>query len=248
MTVLLLGGTAEARALAGALRDAGIAATSSLAGRVSDPRLPVGDVRVGGFGGAGGLAAYLRETDVDAVVDATHPFAVGISANAVAASARTGIPLLRFVRPGWSDHPDAETWTWVADHAAAARTAAGLGSRVLITTGRQALGIFVPVLREAPVLARVVDLPDLVPPPSWEIRRDRGPYDLDGEVRLMREHGTEVLVTKDSGGSYTAAKLDAAREVGAAVVVVRRPAWTGTGPTVTSVGDAVAWARSTLGP
>ena len=244
MTVLVLGGTAEARALAEALVAAGTPVLSSLAGRVSRPRLPVGGVHIGGFGGVGGLVDFLRGNGITRVVDATHPFAARISANAAEACARTGVPLLRLVRPGWADEAGAARWTWVDDHDEAARGAAALGRRVLLTTGRQTLHRFVAPLARHTVLARVVEAVDLALPPTWTLLRDRGPYTLDGERTLMREHSVEVLVTKDSGGSYTRAKLDAADELGVAVVVVRRPRYGGNAPEVTDVPAVLEW----LGP
>jgi precorrin-6A/cobalt-precorrin-6A reductase len=239
VTVLLLGGTSEARALANLLVADAVDVLSSLAGRVSDPALPAGRVRVGGFGGVDGLAVFLVEHRITAVVDATHPFAATISANAAQACAATGTPLLRLARPGWADHPDAGRWTWV-DSATEALAAAG--ERPVLTTGRQSLRAFLP-WADRKVLARVVDPPDLELPPGWRLIRSRGPYDLPGERDLLRIHRADLLVTKDSGGSFTAAKLDAARELDVPVVVIRRPpAPTGV-PTVTDVAGAVAWLR-----
>ncbi|MFY0407069.1 cobalt-precorrin-6A reductase [Solicola sp. PLA-1-18] len=241
MTVLVLGGTGEARALASALVAADVDVVSSLAGRVARPALPEGRTRVGGFGGVEGLSGWLSAHRVAVVVDATHPFAARISANAVAACAATGVPLLRLARPGWGARPDAGAWHWVDDTAAAASVAARLGGGVLLTTGRQGLEAFVPALRDAAVVARVVDPPEVELPPSWTVLQDRGPYTVEGETALLRARHVRVLVTKDSGGSLTSAKLDAAAALGVEVVVVRRPDRSGA-PSVATVDEAVAWA------
>ncbi|OLR93990.1 cobalt-precorrin-6A reductase [Actinokineospora bangkokensis] len=235
MKVLVLGGTAEARELAAALDGAGVRVVSSLAGRVQRPRLPVGEVRVGGFGGPEKLAEHLRAEGYDAVVDATHPFAERISASAARASDLSGVPLVVLRRPGWAERAG-DTWHWVDDLPAAAAALPDLGGRVFLTTGRQGL----PAFAACPqwFLVRCVDPPDPPLPARHELLLDRGPYTPEGELALMRAHAIEVLVTKDSGGPLTSAKLDAARELGVPVVVVRRPE-PAAGPVATGVAEVV---------
>ncbi|WP_237480500.1 cobalt-precorrin-6A reductase [Lichenibacterium dinghuense] len=223
MRLLILGGTTEASALARALagRD-GVAPVLSLAGRTRNPALPPIPHRIGGFGGAEGLADHLRRERVDAVVDATHPFAARISAHAVLASAAAGVPLLAFTRPSWRPRPG-DRWTAVADLDAAAAALGPARTSALLTVGRLGLAHF----RAAPqhrYVIRTIDPPDPAElPPDHALVFDRGPFALDGEIALMRREGVEAVVTKNSGGAAAAAKLDAARALGLRVIAVDRP-------------------------
>jgi precorrin-6A/cobalt-precorrin-6A reductase len=242
--VLILGGTTEARRLAAGLEGRPLRVTSSLAGRVAAPRLPAGQVRVGGFGGAEGLTRWLREHDVNAVIDATHPFAATISTNAAQAAATAHVPLLALRRPGWVP-VEGDRWHPVATLAEAADALPALGERVFLTTGRMGLAAFAH-LADLWFLVRSVDPPEPPTPPRTTVLLDRGPFTLDGERELLRHHRIDVLVTKDSGGDATAAKLVAAREAALPVVVVRRPPAPAGVPSVTGVDDAVRWLLTTV--
>ncbi len=239
--ILLLGGTAEARALAEALHEEDVRVVSSLAGRVARPRLPVGEVRIGGFGGPQALARWLAENEIDGVIDATHPFAERISTSAAAACEAAGVPLLRLERPGWTAQ-EGDRWQWVDDLVEVAAAVPALGSRVLLTTGRQGLAAFAGD-DTSWYLIRCVDPPDVALPARHTLRLDRGPYTLEGELALVDEHAIDLLVTKDSGGSLTDAKLAAARRRRMPVIVVRRPRRPGV-PTVATVPAAAAWVQS----
>jgi precorrin-6A/cobalt-precorrin-6A reductase len=241
--VLVLGGTHEARLVAGALDASGVPVTSSLATRVTGARLPAGDVRMGGFGGHEGLAAWIRAHDVAAVLDATHPFAGRIAGSAALACAATATPLLRLERPGWTQQPG-DRWHWVGDldHAAAAITT--LGTRVLLTTGRQGLSAFASTA-SAWFLVRCIEPPDPPLPPRHQLLLDRGPYAVEGELALIDQHRLDLVVTKDSGGDQTAAKLEAARRRALPVLIVRRPPRPAA-TTVFTVEEAVSWARERM--
>ena len=233
--VLVLGGTAEARRLAERLVAEDVDVLSSLAGRVAEPVLPPGAVRIGGFGGAAGLAAALE--GVAALVDATHPFAATMTAHAHVAAAATGTPLLRLQRPGWTAQPG-DDWRWVDSLEAAAAAVAGYRS-VFLTTGRQGLAAFAGLT--AHCVVRSVDAPEPPLPRRATVVLARGPFTVEDERALMTGHGVDVVVTKDSGGPMTAAKLTAARELGVPVVLVRRPPLPDGVPVAATVEEAVAW-------
>jgi precorrin-6A/cobalt-precorrin-6A reductase len=239
--VLILGGTGEARGLAAALAGSDDwRVVSSLAGRVSSPTLPVGEVRIGGFGGPEALAAWLVAEEIQAVVDATHPFAARITASALAAAPAASVPLLLLRRPGWTAGPG-EDWLRVPSVPDAASALRGLDGPVLLTTGRGGLTAFAGLPHR--FVVRTVDPPDPPLPRDVELVLARGPYTVAGETDLMRRHAIRVLVTKDSGGDMTAAKLTAARDLGVRVVMVERPDVPGADhvPAVADVAGAVAW-------
>lgn len=236
MRVLLLGGTAEARALAKTLHPA-VDVISSLAGRVPDPALPVGPVRIGGFGGVEGLRRWLHDQRVDAVVDATHPFAATMTAHAAEACAHPRIPLLVLTRPAW-EPGDAIV---VGSDSGAAETVARQGySRIFLTTGRSGVKAFAD--SDAWFLIRAVTEPDAdALPRRHRLLLSRGPYRYDGELALLTEHRIDALVTKNSGGELTRAKLNAAAALGIPVVMVARPPLPPGVTTVGSVAEAADW-------
>ncbi len=236
--VLVLGGTGEARELAAALhRRTGCRVVSSLAGRVRNPALPAGEVRVGGFGGVDGLAAWLRAERVHAVVDATHPFAATISANAAQACAAAGVSLLALRRPQWIP-TEGDRWHEAFSLGDAAAMVPRLGTRAFLTTGRQGLAAFAELGLWC--LVRTVDPPQVPLPQAAQLILDRGPFTVQGEQELLKKHRIDVLVTKNSGGTMTTAKLIAARALGIAVVMVQRPPRPAV-PEVPDVAGALAW-------
>lgn len=220
--MLVLGGTAQARGLADLLAAApGVDVVTSLAGRTHAPRLPAGDVRTGGFGGADGLADWLRAHRIDAVIDATHPFAATITASAADATARLGIPFAVLRRPGWQPRAS-DDWHWVDSVADANRLLPDLGRRVFLATGQGELAAFAG-RDDLWFLLRTVDPPPPPLPTQHVIITGRGPFAVDGESALLRDHLIDVVVTRDSGGEHTAAKLVAARRLALPVVIARRP-------------------------
>ena len=238
--LLVLGGTTEGYDLTEALYEAGGFRTiTSLAGRTRRPRRPAGELRVGGFGGARGLAAFLDERRIAAVINATHPFAAAMGRNAAAACREVGVPLLRLERPAWRPGPG-DRWLEFGEWAEAAQLIADGARRVLLAIGRQELDAFA-ALDHVWFLIRSVEAPDPMPPfRQAELLLARGPFDLAGERALLAERQIDTIVCRNSGGAATEAKLVAARELGLRVVMKRRP----TGPqvpTVSSVPEALHW-------
>jgi precorrin-6A/cobalt-precorrin-6A reductase len=220
--LLILGGTTEASALAALVARRGIAGTLSYAGRVERPRQQPIPCRTGGFGGPSGLVAWLRTQRVTHVVDATHPFAARMSRNAVAAREEAGVPLAALVRPPWT--PEAgDHWIEAADIPAAVAALSGSSRRVMLAVGRQSLADFA-VQPQHHYLLRVVDpLEQALPFPNHSIVVSRGPFTVEGDIALMREHRIELVVSKNSGGTGASAKVEAARALGLPVLMIARP-------------------------
>ena len=238
MKLLILGGTTEAtelgRALAG---DARFDATLSFAGRTQRPLAQAIPTRTGGFGGIDGLAAYLRDHAIDALIDATHPFAAQMTAHAVAAAQQTGVPLLVVLRPAWVPGPG-DHWTMVPGMADAAAALGPVPRRVLLTIGQKDLAPFT----AAPwhdYLIRSIEPPNVSLPQARFIAA-RGPFMLDDELALLQSERIEVIVTKNSGGGATDAKLEAARQRNLPVVMVARPQ-APDAETVPDAASALAW-------
>ena len=235
MKILILGGTSEARELADRLVGLGHRVTTSLAGRTQHPALPAGDLRVGKFGGIPGLVGYLRAVGIERLVDATHPYAGLISTNAVAASLQSGIPLVRLMRPAWVE-PTGAGWIQVTYLEAAADHLPS-GATVLVTTGHEGLDALL-ARDDCRFVVRLIEEPETALPRHAKLLLSRPPYRLEDEVALFRREAITHLVTKNSGGDATAAKLEAAQEVGAQVVMIARPVY-GPAREVGTVDEAV---------
>lgn len=219
--MLILGGTAEATALAKRLIASGdVAVVTSLAGRTINPVLPPGEVRIGGFGGADGLAAYIRENGVTRLVDATHPFARRISENALKAAAETGIVLEHVVRPGWESQRG-DRWQEVSSLEAAAQ-ALPAGATVFLALGRQYLDAFV-ARNDCRFVIRMVDAPaEPLAFADYALFLGKPSADPAREAELFAAHGITHLVCRNSGGASGYGKIVAAREMGLPVVMVER--------------------------
>jgi precorrin-6A/cobalt-precorrin-6A reductase len=236
---LILGGTSDARLLAEAIAHAGLDATYSYGGRTHTPASQPLPTRIGGFGGASGLAEYIRREAITHVVDATHPFAAEMSRNAVTACAATGAQLIAFERAPWARSPG-DHWIEVADVASAVTALPGKRACVLLAIGRQHIAPFGAKPQHAYIL-RFVDPPDAaLPLPNADVIVSRGPFALEGELEMMRRRGVEWVVARNSGGTGARAKIDAARELGLPVIMIGRPALPDR-PRAESLAEVMLW-------
>lgn len=246
-TVVILGGTADARRLADTLVDDhgdGLRVITSLAGRTKNPRLPKGEVREGGFGGAGGLTDYLKEVGADLLIDATHPYAAQISAHAAEAADAAGTPRLHLDRPAWVEQ-EGDRWVHVKDIGAAVREISRKSDACLITTGVNGLDAFTPIVTTK-LFVRLIEKPETLPLRDAEVVIGTPPYKKDDEVALMQILGIDLMVTKNAGGDATYAKIEAARTLGIEVIMIDRPALP-PGEAVASVDEATERVLEILG-
>lgn len=243
--VLILGGTTEASELTRLLAsDTRFEVTLSLAGRTANPKTQPVQTRIGGFGGSDGLAAWLQREKIDVVVDATHPYADQISSNAVTACTQLVIPLASIVRAAWQPQRD-DNWLNVASADAAADALGSEPRRVFLSMGRQELGAFA-TRPHHHYIARTIDPPDDVAlPPDIRFLFSRGPFDTPAETELLAHETIDVLVSKNSGGTATYAKIEAARALGIPVVMIARP-HKPSGHAVQNAEAAVAWLEQQL--
>ncbi|XHX77444.1 MAG: cobalt-precorrin-6A reductase [Stenomitos frigidus ULC029] len=243
--VLILGGTGDAAALAAQLSVLpGVEITTALAGRTQQPSAIAGTVRTGGFGGSDGLLAYLNQQRMSLLIDATHPFAAQMSWNAVTAAVEAHVPHLMLVRPEW-EKVAGDRWLDVESVEAAAQAIPLKARRIFLTIGRQQLAPFVPLTKHW-FLMRSIDPPADVVLPNGKLLLDRGPFTLENEVALLKQHRIEAIVSKNSGGDATYAKIVAARELELPIVMVQRPVMP-SGERVSDVASAVEWVKRIAG-
>jgi precorrin-6A/cobalt-precorrin-6A reductase len=222
MRILILGGTTEASALARLLADDGrFEATLSLAGRTQSPKPQLLPTRNGGFGGIAGLEAWLQQNDIDAVVDATHPYAAQISAHAVTACNALSIPLASIQRAPWL-REDSDNWIEVETPEAAALVLGDTPARIFLSIGRQELDVFAAAPQHH-YIARTIDPPDGTLPPDIRLIHDRGPFDTAKEEAFLMQERIEIIVSKNSGGGATYPKIVASRRLQLPVVMIGRP-------------------------
>ena len=247
--ILILGGTAESRQLASALDERfgdGVQIISSLAGRTKNVPAIAGEVRVGGFGGEEGLSAYLKKENINLIVDATHPFAEQISNNAAIAANKAGVPRVLLQRPSWQLPENCDA-LFVPDMIEAASIVARTARKVFLTIGVNELNAFAHIPK-IHFVVRMIDAPETKPSLNdFEIIYGRPPFELADEEKLMRDHDIDALVTKASGGAATFAKIEAATNIGARIILIRRPP-PPDGDLVANIDDAIKWIEKTTNP
>ncbi len=249
--VLILGGTGEAAVLATKIEQIpGVEAIASFAGRTEQTRAEINPVsstnrvstRTGGFGGVNGLVDYLRSQQINFIIDVTHPFAAQISFNAAQAADECGIPRLMLVRPAWEKQPG-DNWISVPNNQGAAEVLPGLAERIFLTIGRQELSAYAH-LKDIWFLMRMIEPPAAdVPVPPGKLLLERGPFSLAQERSLLQEYQIGAIVSKNSGGNATYAKIIAARELGIPVVMVQRPP-VPEGEKVADVDSVLEWLKT----
>ena len=239
MRVLLLGGTTEASQMAIALADAGINAIYSYAGRTNSPVSQPLPTRIGGFGGVPGLIDYLRAQNITHIIDATHPFAAGMSRNAFVACRDTKVALLRLERAPWVAQ-DGDNWSLVPTLENIPALLPDAPARVFLAIGKQHIGLFA-AKPQHHYLLRLVDAPDApLPIPNVTVLLARGPFTTQGDTALMQEHAITHVVAKNAGGTGARAKLDAARALDLPVIMANRPSVPGDA-TANDVAQVMAW-------
>ncbi|WP_276151631.1 MULTISPECIES: cobalt-precorrin-6A reductase [unclassified Sulfitobacter] len=236
MRILLLGGTTEASQMATCFAANDMDVVFSYAGRTTAPIAQPLPTRIGGFGGVDGLATYLKSQKITHVVDATHPFAAGMSRNAHAACTNAAVPLIRLERPAWQVGIG-DNWTLLPDIEAIPRALPDAPSRIFLAIGKQQIGLFA-TQPQHHYLLRLVDQPAAaLPLTDTKVVVARGPFDVAGDAALMRDHQITHVVAKNSGGQGAQAKLEAARMLGLPVLMAQRPVLPG--DSIASTADEV---------
>lgn len=223
LNILLLGGTGEAATINEFLNQlAGVKLITSLAGRTVQASALQGEVLPKGFADVGGLAKFLKDREISLVIDMTHPFARVVSPKTEGACAALDIPYIRYERPAWISQPD-DNWIEVETLCQAAAASAEF-SNIFLSIGRQELGAFQNLQDKRLVVRSVEPITFDCPASDVDNVLARGPFELEAELNLLRDERIDVVVTKNSGGDATYAKVEAARLLGLPVVMVARPA------------------------
>ncbi|MES5100863.1 cobalt-precorrin-6A reductase [Agrobacterium sp. BA1120] len=244
-SILILGGTADARILAGKLaEDSGYRLLLSMAGRTRNPVAQPVPMRTGGFGGASGLAAFITENQFDLLVDATHPYAARISTNAIEAARLANIPLVTLERPAWEKQPG-DDWQSVADVESALAALGAESTNAFLALGRQELLPFEAAPQHHYLIRSVDPVEPPLDVPHAHYITARGPFALDDEMTLLRDNRVAFIVSKNSGGTAAYAKIEAARRLGITVLMIERPAISRTA-TVPTIDAALAAIRHQL--